>query len=672
MTFLAPLFLVGLAALAVPVVVHLIQRERKTVVPFPSLMFLRRIPYQSTRRRRIRHWMLLALRLAALALIVAAFARPFVRGTAAAMGGGARDLVIVLDRSYSMGYADTWTRAVSAARQAIEALQPSDRASLVLFADDAEVVARASADTTQLLAALDAAEPAPGATRYGAALKLAGSLLAESALPTREVLLISDFQRAGWEPGQTLRLPSGTIVTPVSVRAPSIADVAVTPVALQRETFSGRERAIVSAGVINRGDQAVRDLPVQLEIDGKAVETVRVSADAHAAASLTFAPVTLEARNTRGAVRIPDDGLARDNEVNFVLSPAEAIGVIVLSSATARGDTFYLARALGIGDRPRFEVTSRAGDDVPADALARTRVLVVNDAAVSPAAAARITRFVEAGGGLLVALGPRSAWPGRETDTLPGTIGPVVDRTRGTPASLTALEYGHAIFEPFRAPRSGDFSSARIYGFRTVTPAADAEVLARFDDGAPALVARTLGSGRVLVWTSTLDLGWSDLPLKPVFLPFVHRAVAHLATYRERPTSLTVGQVMELPAGGARQRVALAPSGRRLEVGAGHPGVLELGEQGFYEIRDTDTESGSVSVVASNVDLAESDFTPVDPQEIVAAVGGGGAASATGPVTAPPDEVQERAQRIWWYLLFAGILLLTAETWLAQRLSRAA
>ncbi|MCA1584238.1 MAG: BatA domain-containing protein [Acidobacteria bacterium] len=164
MTFLAPLFLAGLAALAVPVLIHLIQRERKTVTAFPSLMFLRRIPYQSVRRRRIRHWALLALRLVALALIIAAFARPFLRATsAAAMAGGARDVIVVVDRSYSMGYADTWSRARAAARQAVEELEPSDRASLVLFAGDAEVVARSSADRAQLLAALEAFAPSRSA-----------------------------------------------------------------------------------------------------------------------------------------------------------------------------------------------------------------------------------------------------------------------------------------------------------------------------------------------------------------------------------------------------------------------------------------------------------------------------------------------------------------------------
>ena len=135
MTFLTPLFLIALAGLAVPVLLHLIQRERKQVVQFPSLMFLRRIPYQSVRRRRIRHWLLLMMRLAALALIVLAFARPFFRGAdpPSSAAGGAREVVILVDRSYSMGYGDRWTRALAAARGAVDGLNAVDRASIVFF-----------------------------------------------------------------------------------------------------------------------------------------------------------------------------------------------------------------------------------------------------------------------------------------------------------------------------------------------------------------------------------------------------------------------------------------------------------------------------------------------------------------------------------------------------------
>src|SRR6266540_2388532 len=167
MGFVAPLVLVALGALAVPVFVHLIQRERKRVVEFPSLMFLRRIPYQSVRRRRIRDWLLLVIRLTALTLIVLAFARPFFRrdALAAAAQNGAREAVILVDTSYSMGYGDRWSKAQAAARDAVNALGPGDRASLVFFSSGAEVVVRSAGDKGRLSSALAAGQVGAGATR---------------------------------------------------------------------------------------------------------------------------------------------------------------------------------------------------------------------------------------------------------------------------------------------------------------------------------------------------------------------------------------------------------------------------------------------------------------------------------------------------------------------------
>src|SRR5215213_8310758 len=227
MSFLTPLFLLGLAGLAVPVIIHLIQRERKNVVQFPSLMFLQRIPYQSVQRRRIRNWPLLLLRLAALALIVAAFARPFFRRAplVAAGASGAREVVVLIDRSYSMGYGDRWARATAAARNSIGGLSSSDRASIVFFAAAPEVVLRSASDRGRLNAAVATGKPAAGATRYGPALKLAGSIASESALPRREVILISDFQRTGWQGAEGVRLPDGVALTPVAVADAETANV---------------------------------------------------------------------------------------------------------------------------------------------------------------------------------------------------------------------------------------------------------------------------------------------------------------------------------------------------------------------------------------------------------------------------------------------------------------
>jgi aerotolerance regulator-like protein/VWA domain-containing protein len=676
MGFVAPFVLAGLATLAIPVLIHLIQRERKRVVQFPSLMFLRRIPYQSVRRRRIRDVALLMMRLAALLLIVMAFARPFFRRAtlAAAAQNGAREAVILVDTSYSMEYGDRWQKARAAARDAIAALRAGDRASLVFFSTGADVAVRSTPDRGRLDAALASASTGPGATRYAPALKLAASLLAESALPRREIILISDFQRRGWEqtPGrEDVRLPDRTVLTPVSIASGQASNLSAMPISLQRSRFENHDRVAVTAGVMNHGAAAAH-VQLALEVDGKPVGSETADVAPNGSASVTFQPFTVASRNMRGAIRLPADGLARDNVYYFVVSPSEPVRIAVVNRQGAEREALYLSRALAIGESPRVELTSRTPETLSDADLRSASVVILNDVQTSDSLADRLVRFVAGGGGVLIAAGPHASWPAHAKDAVPGLPGDIIDRTSGAPARLGALEFSHPVFELFRAPRSGDFSAARFYSYRGV-PQPSGQVLARFDDGTAALLERKSGAGRVLLWTSTLDLGWNDLPVKPVFLPFLHTVTKYLADYGEPAASLTVGQVIPAPrrsgsrAGAANRgdTIVVAPSGKRVSVDS-EDGAIELVEQGFYDVR----LPGAAVTLASNVDLSESDLTPMDPRELIAAIAGGGSGSGVETAARPTDEAQAQAQRLWWYLLIAGGLLLAGETLLSNRLSQ--
>ena len=97
-------------------------------------------------------------------------------------------------------------------------------------------------------------------------------------------------------------------------------------------------------------------------------------------------------------------------------------------------------------------------------------------------------------------------------------------------------------------------------------------MIARFDDGGAALLEKKIGNGRVLMWTTTVDLFWNDFALKPVYLPFLHRAVRYLAAYREPKPWRTVGEVVE-PSSYTQvrnaaevPRVVLTPKGERVLV----------------------------------------------------------------------------------------------------------
>ena len=164
-----------------------------------------------------------------------------------------------------------------------------------------------------------------------------------------------------------------------------------------------------------------------------------------------------------------------------------------------------------------------------------------------------------------------------------------------------------------------------------------------------------------------------------MFLPFVHTVTKYLADFTEPPASLTVGQVIPAPRraagkGAAAARggtIAVAPSGARVSIET-EDGALELGEQGFYDVRTQGAGADSATTLASNVDLSESDLAPLDPRELAAAVAGRAlrASSADWAPRRPSDEAQAQAQRLWWYLLVAGGLLLAAETLLSNRLSQ--
>jgi len=679
MAFLSPLVLLGLGALAIPVLVHLIQRERKRVVEFPSLMFVRRIPYQSVRRRRIRHWALLMLRAGAVALIVLAFARPFLRENAAATAvtGGAKEVVILLDQSASMGYGDHWQKARDAARSVVRGLGRDDKATLVLFSRNAEENMRATADRSRLEAAINAAKVGSGATRYGPALKLAESILSRSTMKRREAVLISDFQKTGWSGSEDAKFPEGMTLTTTSVASPTTTNLSVPSVSFGRASFSGQERVTVTAGLSNKGEAALKDVPVVLSIDGHDIETTRATIAPRASSSVTFSAFTLAGPNVRGSIRAGSDPLPADNAFYFVLTPSEPVSIVIVDALDRSDASLFLAKALAIGTTPTFHVDVTSASRVVPATFDKRSVVVLNDTPFPPGASGALKRFVEHGGGLLVVAGERTTLPSNETELFPGHLTGAVDRTSGRSGSLGYLDYSHPVFEVFKAPRSGDFSAAHMFRYRALDTGPTDRVLARFDDGRAAAVEKKVGLGRVIVWTSTLDDTSTDIAVKPVFLPLVHQLVRYLAHYEAASSGFTVGQVLDLSARARTRaaRIIVSPSGERTTQGAlgeGTEGLLELNDQGIYEIRGTGANAGRPETIAVNLDPVESDLAPLDPSALVASVTGHATSVDAQPAT--PQEITredaERRQSLWWYLLLCGLGLLAIETIISNRLSR--
>src|ERR1043166_8357535 len=157
MSFLNPYLLFGSLALAIPVLIHLVRREKSEIIPFSSLMFLLKVPKRSIRQQKMKNLLLMALRLLILALLVGAFARPYMTQPAkpVANANSNRGTVLMLDNSYSMRYGNNFDRLKSEAKKRIDSMRASDRMALVAFNDSASMLSRATSDKNALKAAVD-------------------------------------------------------------------------------------------------------------------------------------------------------------------------------------------------------------------------------------------------------------------------------------------------------------------------------------------------------------------------------------------------------------------------------------------------------------------------------------------------------------------------------------
>jgi Aerotolerance regulator N-terminal/von Willebrand factor type A domain len=677
--FLVPAFLIGLAAIAIPVIVHLLNRERKEVIRFPSLMFLERIPYRAIRKQTIRHPLLLALRALAILLLVAAFARPFLERATDPTAGlpGGRDLVVLLDRSYSMGYGDRWSRAVQATRNEAAGLRAGDRITLIAFDDKATVLGGPSADAGFLLAAVDTLHPGDRTTQLGPALAAAREMLSASTSPRREVVLISDLQRAAWDGRTDGRLPANVESRVVSVADSSTGNALVAGVEIDRTRRAGQTLAGVVAQIRNQEGRSVRR-QASLAVQGRQVDSREVEIPPRGIATVRFSQVPVPPTAVEATVRLEPDALGADDTLHFSLSRDQALPVLLLTARAGAPRSIYLQRALALGSDPPIDLTVQSPGGVRTGDLDRFAVVILNNIGFPGGSiGTRLAELVRAGTGLIVVAGEGNdpaRWNPDGSSLLPATSRGVIDRTEDRGGRLGNLERSHRIFQPFAGPRSGDFSSARFLRYRLLEPADSAGVLAWYDDGHVALVEGKSGLGRVLLWGSTLDDFWNDLVVQPVFLPFLLTTVRYAAGYIPDPAWRTVGQQVALAApdstaSGSQGSNVIAPDGTRERLADRR--ALRLDRPGFYRVLNGNAPENA-RLIAVNVDRAESDFRTWNPDELKATIVSNDSLPVTAAAEVLTDTQREQRQRVWWFLLLAAALLLLTEVILANRMSRVA
>lgn len=618
MSFLYPAFLLGGLAIALPIVLHLLRRDVAPEVPFTAVRLLHRSPIERADRRRLRDLLLLAARVAALLLLAAAFARPYVQGA-----GPAPLRVVAIDRSFSMGAPGVFARALALARAAIDEAAGGERIAVLAFDDRADVLATpgGAADARAALAKLG---PGFGATRYTPVLQQVADLAAGA--PGR-LVIVGDLQRAGWEGESASTLPAGWSLDIRDVSkdegTATRNNVAVTAVTI--------EAARVVATVQNTGETA-RAGRVRLLLDGRDV------------ASGTFAVAAGTSAGTAVVWRAPESGtlsVAVDDaeglpadDVRFVAlgsrgAPKALIvdgggsGAEGVSVAAGKAGALYLSRALATSSGEDVDVVpgSRIAALSAEEVSNHQGVALLSTRGLERAGRERLMTYVRGGGGLFIAAAPDVEIPvlGEMTGWQP----PLQAVEQAGPLTLAATDLRHPIFRPFGA-LTANLGQVRFDRAWRVAPDGWT-VVARFSNGTPALLERAVGEGRVVLLASDVGRRWNDFPLHPAFVPFALESLRYVAGDRHEPREYTVAQ---------------APA----EAG-GAPGVYRTADNRPFAV---------------NVDTRESALDRMGPDDFAGMVRR--LPADTLPAAAKQAQQTESRQSYWQYGLVLMIATLVAES----------
>jgi hypothetical protein len=611
--FLSPLFLAGLAAAAIPIVLHLFRRQADPVVPFGAVRLLRRVPQEQAQRKRLRGWIQLALRTAALVLLALSFARPYLAARATAATGPLT--IVAVDASYSLSAPGQMDRARELARAAIDGAQPGAVA-LVRFDNSADVIVPPSADRASARSAIASIAPGEGGTSYARLIARAMELAEHR---NTELVVVTDLQQAGWSIGDDVPAIANLRVTVREVPAPpgnlGVADL---------DALDGR--AVVR---LRSSYAAERDATVRLTIDDRPFEERRVKIAPAATADVVFER-KLPATGALLASVQDHDGYGADNRRYLVLDPVAPTQILAVTGPGGGSrDALYFQRAVaavegGAGLDVATVSSDRVGADDPALRNAAA-VVLVGTTGLDRRAVDAIASAADAGRSVLIVAGPSV-----ELERVTSALAPELRVSRAEDAepavTLAPVDVRHPVFAAFGVD-GGLLGSATFRRYARIEGGSP-RILAKFSSGAPALVELPRGRGRVLVFTSDLSNHWNDLVLHPAFVPLAHDLARYLVGGAVSLRSVRVG---ELP----------GPEGTKA-------GVVSRTTAGTAPER-----------IAVNVDAREGDPTRMTADAFVAVIPKAQAGARPDGVTADVRR-QESEQSLWRYglaLILVGLVL---------------
>ena len=723
MAFLNPFFLFGLLAAGIPLLIHLWNRRRVVTIDFSSLMFLAAAHRENARRFQLRQLLILLLRMAIVAIIALALARPFLTlGLPVASVRAKTDVVIVLDNSYSMGYQEVdgvrFEKAKTLATDILDTLRHGDSATLILMSDTPQpVFQQLTPDLESVIAAINTAKISYRTTNVQSSLELAHEILAASEQLNKELYLISDFAQNGWENWGRLPNRSGARISLIPVTENEAHNISIEEIRPSNQLIGVNLLLQLNVTIVNHSTASLDQNILTLFIGGEKQKTVNASFDRAAETLNTTLTHTFSTPGTHtGYLTLTEDRLNIDNRRYFALEVLGEVRVLCVGE-----ETDYLTLALNpnnvVADqtfsrRPIANTMILPTQCTPAEfenfPLEDYDVIILADVPkVTRQSDTQLQEFIRQGKSIIVFVSSQSdstSYNALSSLWLPAEVGTPLTWT--PPQQVGTYQESHPIFDIFPSAGFSTQYAPQFYKGVALQPTAESKVIARFEDDTPFLVERIQGTSAVLLYncglfgqhgTSATTQYTNDLFVNPYFLPMLQQSVLYTAmasgnfltwgghvgdtytAYYPRSAGgkasirlMDVSSQQENISADSRQPttdsqstvVPIDEDGRLRFQGTERPGIyqIEVETQGRIQ-RD---------FFAVNVDGNESDLAQISLQQAAARVGARTTVSEkTEASTVATDtiDVRRHGREIWGELLIFAVCLMMLESFLSNRAS---
>lgn len=626
--------LAGLGALAVPILIHLLLKQKQQPLRFSTIQFFRKRDEKTSQRRKLRNLMVLTLRLLLLALLVLAFARPYLKETAAAQTATERrQIVLVLDRSASMQAGNRWAKAKELLWKTVSGLNSADRVALIDSGEQAEIISPL-VPPDDLKSVLQHLGPGFGTSDLATGLKAAVRLLVQSdAGGISQIQVVSDLQK-----NAVARLFDAPVPKWIELTISPVAET-VTPNLAVEELTLDPDGGAMSARVKNFSAQNAGKVKMSLIVDG--VSTVAPSLDmmAETSTQVSLSLPRLDPGWHSVETRIEShDRFALDDvryQTVFIPEPQRVLCVEPKPSQRAfEEETFFVASALAPATtNDVLYVVKKSTPEEAAAQLANAPdyalVVLPGLRQIPPNLARALTGFVGNGGGLILFLGEQLN-AGRYNEEFHELLPALPGHMEGDDAQpenfwhLRDYARDGLIFAAFKEPHSGDVTLPEFRHRFTLTTLGGSRVEAGFNDGVPLIVSKELGHGRIVLVNTSEDTAWTDWPKWKTYLPWLYGLAAYatrqaLPSDSQNDTPMLAGFPEDVSLGTAAGNVTLqlhGPSGRQNSAVADAQGQVYLNPDrpGFYSWQNS--AGREFRRVAVNVATSESDLQPLTPDEL--------------------------------------------------------